>query len=42
LNYLRRVEVELRMAMLLTGARNVKALRGVERKILAPLREWIS
>ena len=42
LTYLRRVEAELRMAMLLTGARNVKALRGVERKILTPLREWIS
>jgi isopentenyl-diphosphate delta-isomerase len=39
--FLRRVENELRMAMLLTAAPNVKALRTVERKVLSPLREWI-
>jgi isopentenyl-diphosphate delta-isomerase len=41
LNYLRRVEAELKMAMLLTASRDVKALRSVERRILPPLREWI-
>ena len=42
LRYLRRIENELRMTMLLTGAHNVKSLRKVERKILAPLRDWIA
>lgn len=41
LRYLRRVENELRMAMLLTGARDVKALRAVERRVFSPLREWV-
>jgi isopentenyl-diphosphate delta-isomerase len=42
LNYLRRVEAELKMAMLLTAARDVRALRNVERRILPPLRDWIA
>jgi isopentenyl-diphosphate delta-isomerase len=41
LRYLRRVESELRMAMLLTRARNVDELRSVERRILPPLSDWI-
>jgi isopentenyl-diphosphate Delta-isomerase len=41
LKYLRRVEAELKMAMLLTAAHDVKTLRDVERRVLPPLREWI-
>ena len=39
---LRCIESELRMAMLLTAARNIKALRKVERKVVSPLRDWIA
>jgi isopentenyl-diphosphate delta-isomerase len=42
LGYLKRVEMELRMAMLLTRARTVDELRGVERRIMPPLSDWIS
>ncbi len=42
LRYLRRVENELRMTMLLTAAHDVTSLRKVERRILAPLRDWIT
>lgn len=41
LAYLKRIETELRMAMLLTRAPTVNDLRGVERKILPPLSDWI-
>jgi isopentenyl-diphosphate delta-isomerase len=39
--YLERVESELRMAMLLTGARNIAALRKADRKVLSPLLDWM-
>jgi len=41
MQYLRRIEGELRMAMLLTGARNLDALRNVERRVMSPLRHWL-
>jgi isopentenyl-diphosphate delta-isomerase len=41
LRYLRRVETELRIAMLLTRARSVAELRRVERTISSPLSDWI-
>ncbi len=42
LRYLRGIEAQLRMAMLLTAARDLKSLRKSERKIFSPLREWIN
>ena len=42
LRFLRCIEDELRMAMLLTAARDIKSLRNVDRKVLSPLREWIA
>ena len=41
LRYLRRVETELKIAMLLTRARSVAELRRVERTISSPLSDWI-
>jgi isopentenyl-diphosphate delta-isomerase len=41
LQYLRRVEAELRMAMLLTRARTTDELRTIERRIMPPLSYWI-
>jgi isopentenyl-diphosphate delta-isomerase len=39
--YLKRVQAELRMAMLLCGARNLGALRTVPRLLRRPLTEWL-
>ena len=41
LRYLKCVENELRMAMLLTRARSIADLRGVEKRLMAPLRDWV-
>ena len=41
MSYLRRIEGELRMAMLLTGARNLDALRSVDRRFMHPLSDWV-
>ncbi len=41
LRYLKSVETELRMAMLLTGARSVANLSRVDKRLLAPLSDWI-
>jgi isopentenyl-diphosphate Delta-isomerase len=40
-DYLLRVETELRVAMLLCGARNLVALRSVPRLLHGPLAEWL-
>ena len=40
--FLERVENELRMAMLLTGSRDLAALRTAPRTIAEPLRGWLS
>jgi len=41
IQFLHRIETELRMAMLLTAAGDIESLRKVERRVLSPLREWI-
>jgi len=40
--YLKRIENELKMAMLLTRVRRPHELRQVERRIMAPLKDWIA
>lgn len=41
-DYLSRVQTELRIAMLLSGARTLDALRAAPKLLHAPLREWLS
>ncbi|HEY5960302.1 MAG TPA: alpha-hydroxy-acid oxidizing protein, partial [Polyangiaceae bacterium] len=40
--FLKRVQTELRMAMLLCGARDLASLRAAPRLLRAPLAEWLS
>jgi isopentenyl-diphosphate Delta-isomerase len=41
IGYLKCVENELRMAMLLTRSRSIADLRGVDKRLMAPLSDWI-
>lgn len=42
LAHLRAVEMQLKMAMLLTGARRVADLRSVDKVVLSPLDKWVA